>query len=304
MTLGEKLSQYRRNKPMTQQELGEYLNISAQAISKWENDLSEPDISTLKKLSELFEVSMSDLLDIEEKKEEVQPQAVISEENVNDITSRITGAVINEIDSSKALGFCVDCGITVTDENVGQTAPKVLCSKCYQERENENQRQIQAKKDEEEKAKRIENYNRSRMRFKRNASIITGLCIGVAVLIACIIGIDGVGTGIGTGIVLAYMSFAFTAQMFFDGVVRNVLFDLAEKSIHFPGLIFTFDIDGFLWLIGMKILFAFLGFLGAILFAILGFVVAFVIAPFVYPFSLVRQNKAISECDTAEFDIF
>ncbi len=304
MTLGEKLSQYRRNKPMTQQELGEYLNISAQAISKWENDLSEPDISTLKKLSELFEVSMSDLLDIEEKKEEVQPQAVISEENVNDITSRITGAVINEIDSSKALGFCVDCGITVTDENVGQTAPKVLCSKCYQERENENQRQIQAKKDEEEKAKRIENYNRSRMRFKRNASIITGLCIGVAVLIACIIGIDGVGTGIGTGIVLAYMSFAFTAQMFFDGVVRNVLFDLAEKSIHFPGLIFTFDIDGFLWLIGMKILFAILGFLGAILFAILGFVVAFVIAPFVYPFSLVRQNKAISECDTAEFDIF
>ena len=70
MTLGEKLSQYRRNKPMTQQELGEHLNISAQAISKWENDLSEPDISTLKKLAELFDVSMSDLLDVEEKKEE------------------------------------------------------------------------------------------------------------------------------------------------------------------------------------------------------------------------------------------
>ncbi|MBR2871019.1 MAG: hypothetical protein IKB98_06575 [Clostridia bacterium] len=54
----------------------------------------------------------------------------------------------------------------------------------------------------------------------------------------------------------------------------------------------------------MKILFGILGFLGAILFAILGFVVAFFIAPFVYPFSLIRQNQAISECDTAEFDIF
>lgn len=304
MTLGEKLSQYRRNKPMTQQELGEHLNISAQAISKWENDLSEPDISTLKKLAELFDVSMSDLLDIEEKKEEIQPQVVISEEDVNDITSKITGAVIGEIGSSKALGFCVDCGISVTDDNVGETTPKVLCSKCCQEREEQRQREIQAQKREEENAKRQESYNRSRMRFKRNASIITGLCIGLAVLVACIIGVEETGIGIGTGIVLAYMSFAFTAQMFFDGVVRNVLFDLAEKSIHFPGLIFTFDIDGFLWLIGMKILFAILGFLGAILFALLGFVVAFFIAPFVYPFSLIRQNKAISECDTAEFDIF
>ena len=68
MTLGEKLSQYRRTSGMTQQELGERLNISAQAISKWENDLSEPDISTLKKLSELFDISMAELLDIEDKK--------------------------------------------------------------------------------------------------------------------------------------------------------------------------------------------------------------------------------------------
>lgn len=68
MTLGEKLSQYRRTSGMTQQELGEHLNISAQAISKWENDLSEPDISTLKRLSGLFNVSMVELLDIEEKR--------------------------------------------------------------------------------------------------------------------------------------------------------------------------------------------------------------------------------------------
>ncbi|MBQ8738378.1 MAG: hypothetical protein IJZ04_02650 [Clostridia bacterium] len=92
--------------------------------------------------------------------------------------------------------------------------------------------------------------------------------------------------------------------MTINNFINNKRSHLAEKSIHFPGLIFTFDIDGFLWLIGMKILFGILGFLGAILFAILGFVVAFFIAPFVYPFSLIRQNQAISECDTAEFDIF
>jgi hypothetical protein len=53
----------------------------------------------------------------------------------------------------------------------------------------------------------------------------------------------------------------------------------------------------------MKILFGILGFLGAILFALLGFVIAFVCAPFVYPFSLASQNKAIRECDLAEFDM-
>ena len=303
MTLGEKLSQYRRTSGMTQQELGEHLNISAQAISKWENDLSEPDISTLKRLSELFNVSMVELLDIEEKKEEKQEeQSVVTKEDVDNIATEIKG-VVEEMNSTKALGFCTSCGITVTEENLGEVNPKVICSKCLENKKEAQRKEIREEKARAEAAKRHEDHNRSRMRFKRNASIITGICIGLAALIASIICFDNKGTGVVAGIVLGYMSFAFTAQMFFDGVVRNIFLDMAEKSIHFPGLIFTFDIDGILWLISMKILFGILGFLGAILFALLGFVIAFVCAPFVYPFSLGSQNKAIRECDLAEFDM-
>ena len=40
MTLGKKLSSYRKIAGLTQQQLGEHLNLSAQAISKWENDLA------------------------------------------------------------------------------------------------------------------------------------------------------------------------------------------------------------------------------------------------------------------------
>lgn len=307
MTLGERLSMYRKNNGMTQQELGERLNISAQAVSKWENDLSEPDIATIKKLSELYQVSITEILDIEEPKveEQVEERPVLTEENVNEMTSKITGAVIGEMNNApKALGFCTSCGITVTEENLGEKEPKVLCAHCLDEKKEEELRQQRALEHQEEERIRTESYNKKRMRFKRNASIITGLAIGIVLAIITIMGFDSVGAGIGAGLVFGYMGFAFTAQMFFDGVVRNVLFDLAEKSIHFPGLIFTFDIDGFLWLIGMKILFGILGFLGAILFAILGFVVAFVIAPFVYPFSLIRQNKAIRECDLVDFDMY
>lgn len=38
------------------------MNISAQAVSKWENDLTSPDIDTLIKLSEIFDVSLDELL--------------------------------------------------------------------------------------------------------------------------------------------------------------------------------------------------------------------------------------------------
>lgn len=63
MTLGKRLSQLRKKNYYTQQELGQKLNISAQAISKWENDLSEPDLSTLRKLAELYDITISELLE-------------------------------------------------------------------------------------------------------------------------------------------------------------------------------------------------------------------------------------------------
>ncbi len=47
MTIGEKIKQLRRENKVTQEQLGKYLNITYQAISKWENGDSYPDISLL-----------------------------------------------------------------------------------------------------------------------------------------------------------------------------------------------------------------------------------------------------------------
>ena len=56
---------YRKKSALTQQQLGEQLNVSAQAVSKWENDQSEPDIATLCKLAEIYQISVNELVGAE-----------------------------------------------------------------------------------------------------------------------------------------------------------------------------------------------------------------------------------------------
>ena len=57
-----RITELRKKANLTQSELGEKLNVTPQAVSKWENGLSEPDVETFKKMSELFSVSLDYLL--------------------------------------------------------------------------------------------------------------------------------------------------------------------------------------------------------------------------------------------------
>ena len=56
-TLGKRISENRKAKNLKQDELAEMLLVSPQAVSKWENDISCPDISLLPKLSEILGIS-------------------------------------------------------------------------------------------------------------------------------------------------------------------------------------------------------------------------------------------------------
>lgn len=62
LTLGRRIAYLRKQQALTQEALAEHLNITAQAISKWENDLSCPDIMTLPRLAELLDVTTDTLL--------------------------------------------------------------------------------------------------------------------------------------------------------------------------------------------------------------------------------------------------
>lgn len=65
MKLSEKLKEYRNIFDLSQEELAEKLNVSRQVITKWESDRGMPEISNLKALASLFDVSVDFLLDDE-----------------------------------------------------------------------------------------------------------------------------------------------------------------------------------------------------------------------------------------------
>lgn len=66
MNLGEKLKLYRERINMTQKEVAEYIEVEPATISKYESGIREPNVESLKRLSELFEVSLDELLKDEE----------------------------------------------------------------------------------------------------------------------------------------------------------------------------------------------------------------------------------------------
>ena len=61
-TLGMRISRFRKAKGYTQEDFSQMLGVTAQAVSKWENDLSCPDIMLLPKIAQLFDISVDELL--------------------------------------------------------------------------------------------------------------------------------------------------------------------------------------------------------------------------------------------------
>ena len=66
MSLGETIKKMRRSQDMTQEQLAQFLNISAQAVSRWETGLAMPDIMLLPSLANLFGITMDELFGMQE----------------------------------------------------------------------------------------------------------------------------------------------------------------------------------------------------------------------------------------------
>lgn len=84
MTLGQRIQELRKQRGMSQEALGDALGVSRQAVSKWEGDNGIPELDTLIAMSRLFEVTVGQLLGVEEPVEQKSEAANDSDENKED----------------------------------------------------------------------------------------------------------------------------------------------------------------------------------------------------------------------------
>ncbi len=90
-TLGSRICEYRRCKGITQDKLAETMGVSSQAVSKWENDMSCPDIGLLPQLAEYFNVTIDELL----RGENSKAVKVISDDHRKDFDKLILKMLVN-----------------------------------------------------------------------------------------------------------------------------------------------------------------------------------------------------------------
>lgn len=91
-TIGKRISEYRKKKNLKQDELAEMLGVSAQAVSKWENDLSCPDISLLPELSRILGISIDEI--VQGKKDE-PVVTILPEEQRKDIDKMMLRIIVD-----------------------------------------------------------------------------------------------------------------------------------------------------------------------------------------------------------------
>lgn len=109
MKCGEKISDLRKKHGMTQDDLGKAMNVSYQAVSKWERDESMPDFDTMSKIAKFFNVPLGYFEEDGELPHE---------------ESKETAA------SDTVIGVCTACGKMLKAGEEARTSPKIVCKEC------------------------------------------------------------------------------------------------------------------------------------------------------------------------------
>ena len=97
-TIGQKIAEKRKQMHLTQEELAFKLNVSPQAVSKWENDLSIPDVTLLIALSDLFNISLDELI---REKQNLPVTTLVEQENKKPLEKMLLKIIVNSKDGDK-----------------------------------------------------------------------------------------------------------------------------------------------------------------------------------------------------------
>ncbi len=267
-TLGMRIQQLRKKANMTQAELGRRLSISAQAVSKWENDLAEPDISTTKKMCELFGVSVNELLGTTTA---VEPK---TEQPKSAVTPPQRVAIAHCTKCKKALYTKNEFVIQKSEEYGGIVRENPICLDCHE------------KIKKQAHIEKVENHNKE---FNRKLTWSIVCAVGAFVVLLVVALVMGWAQNSSRGLTLTIFCPIVAGLMVYslfwsDFIQETFVFFL--RSFRMPGVIFTLDLDGIFFLIAVKVIGGILcGLLSAAIFCV-GLIVTGVFSIFAFPFAI------------------
>ena len=128
MTLGQRIQELRKQRGMSQEALGDALGVSRQAVSKWEGDNGIPELDTLIAMSRLFEVTVGQLLGVEEPGEQKSEAANDSDENKEDQVETVLRRYVEQTTKKDERSWFERWGKTVTEAIVVTTVFIVMFS--------------------------------------------------------------------------------------------------------------------------------------------------------------------------------
>jgi len=300
MDFGNNIKELRTKKGMTQKDLANVLNVTAQAVSRWENNEVEPSISTINQMAELFECSIDELFG-KAKKEEIKTDDNIinnveeeKEEKVIQVKTNI--AICNrcnkplyEPNEIKRIGHSSTTvsGHTRTTKNYDE----IVCEDCYNK---EQEKRAELEKNRKENLKR-------QMKKRRVVSIVIMSLVFIFFLIIGIIGIANSNGNKDTVIGgVFFICLGIFGSLFAGSLIlgNNFIGDLwltvsSWGFVKFPGIIFTLDLGGLKFLIFCKVLFWILGIIIALIAEIFATALCLVLSVISYPIALYRNLKGI-----------
>ena len=121
MSIGKNIALLRRAKGLTQSELGDLLGVSNQAVSKWESEMSMPDVMLLPDIAKVFGVDLNDLYGTAKEIPEISVPVPESETNMQDsrilnISAKVEGVDVKIRMPAKALRSMMDLCFGDDDE--------------------------------------------------------------------------------------------------------------------------------------------------------------------------------------------
>lgn len=285
MTLGEKIKKLRGEKGLTQKELADEVHVTFQTVSKWEKDENEPDVATLRELSKIFSCSMDYLLSQSEEDEKNNSAEAIP---VIVPVEKERTVVIHQ----KEAHVCEYCKKDIEEGDLEIDHIRTGSARHHTTRVAYYHKECLAKKRAEhaEALAKQKNYEAAHARkICWGWSIPAGVAALLIVLFSLIANNVPVWQIILYSVLGGYGIFTMVYCILCGSYIGDVFVWAAGLSIKFPGIIFSFDLGGFAFLIIMKVLFAVLGFIIGVLALLLAIGLSAALAMVSFPFILIHN---------------